>query len=124
MSYAYTLLKQQNTEIENQQAEILAQAEELRSLNESLKNLNSSLEEKVFSRTAELERKNAKLEDYAFMNAHKLRAPVATILGLIQLLDYQKNHEELQEIIAGLRKTSSELDNAIKGIRARLEEEH
>ncbi len=122
--YANSLLRLKNKEVEKQQQEILVQSEELRALNDSLKNLNVGLEGKILSRTNELEIKNKKLEEYAFMNAHKLRAPVATILGLIQLFDYKKNEEEADEIIAGLKKTSVELDTAIKGIRAKLEAEH
>lgn len=111
-----------NEEINKQQQEILAQAEELKVLNESLKDLNISLEEKVHERTSELEIKNKKLEDYTFVNAHKLRAPVATILGLIHLFDY-KESVEIETIIKELKKTSLELDRAIKEIQVILEKE-
>lgn len=120
--YANSLVRQKTTEVEKQQLEILQQAEELKTLNDTLKNLNSDLEKKVIVRTVELEEKNKKLEEYAFMNAHHLRAPVATIMGLIQLFDYDKTEQEANELIAGLKRTSFELDAAIKGIRARLEE--
>jgi signal transduction histidine kinase len=111
-----------NEEIKRQQQEILAQAEELKALNESLKDLNISLEEKVHERTSELEMKNKKLEEYTFVNAHKLRAPVATILGLIHLFDY-KESIEIETIIKELKKTSLELDRAIKEIQVILEKE-
>lgn len=120
--YSFTI-RNQNIEIERQQQEILAQSEELKVLNESLKNVNMALEVKVQSRTSELEVKNKKLEEYTFMNAHKLRAPVATILGLIHLFKY-KEAIESETIIAELRKTSIELDKAIKGIQLKLEEEN
>jgi signal transduction histidine kinase len=120
--YYNSLVKIKNDEVEKQQREIIQQAEELKTLNESLRNLNIGLEEKIHERTKELEEKNKKLEEYAFMNAHHLRAPVATIMGLIQLFDYDKTEEEAKTLIDGLKKTSFELDAAIKGIRARLEE--
>lgn len=115
-------LQRQHDEIEKQRAEILEKSEELVVLNESLKNANAQLEEKVIARTYELEIKNRKLEEYTFINAHKLRAPVATILGLIQLFDY-KNILEGEKIMAGLKKTAIELDVAIREIRKKLEEE-
>jgi signal transduction histidine kinase len=114
--------RQLNEEINKQQQEILAQAEELKALNESLRDLNISLEEKVHERTNELEMKNKKLEEYTFVNAHKLRAPVATILGLIHLFDY-KDSIEIETIIKELKKTSLELDKAIKEIQIILENE-
>jgi hypothetical protein len=70
----------------------------------------------------ELEVKNKKLEDFTFANAHKLRAPVATILGLIQLLDYGNTCDN-EKIIGGLKQSASDLDREIKAIRGRLEEE-
>jgi signal transduction histidine kinase len=88
--YSAYKVKLQNIEIEKQRQEILEQSEELRVLNESLQSLNAGLEINVLNRAKELEIKNRKLEEYLFINAHKLRAPVASILGLIQLLDYSE----------------------------------
>lgn len=120
--FAAYRVRMQNIEIEKQRKEILVQAEKLKVLNDSLQNVNVGLEGKVQDRTRELEIKNKKLEEYTFINAHKLRAPVATILGLIQLLDY-KDMIESEIVLAALKKTSIELDMAIKGIRAKLEQE-
>lgn len=121
--YSSYQVRMQNIEIEKQRQEIMEQSEELKILNESLKDINEALEVKVLNRTRELEIKNKKLEEYAFINAHKLRAPVATILGLIQLFDY-KDVIETEQILAGLKKTGAELDQAINDIRAKLEEEN
>lgn len=120
--YSGKLVRMQNVEIEKQRKEILAQSEKLKVLNDSLHSANADLEIKVHSRTRELEIKNRKLEEYTFMNAHKLRAPVATILGLIHLLDLEKVNGN-DDILTGLKRTSIELDNAIRGIREKLEKE-
>lgn len=69
-------LQESNEEIQAQNEEIISQAEEIRVINENLEKL-------VQERTKELEKKNQVLEEYAFINAHKLRSPVASILGLI-----------------------------------------
>jgi signal transduction histidine kinase len=116
------IVRSQNNEIEQQRIEIQEKSEELRALNESLRELNANLEQIVFNRTQELEIKNKKLEEYTFINAHKLRAPVATILGLIQLLDY-KNLMENEKILDQLKKTATDLDTTTKDIRAKLEAE-
>lgn len=113
-------VRNQNSEIKKQRAEIEEKSEELRVLNESLKDMNAALELKVLRRTAELQLKTKKLEEYAFTNAHGLRAPVARVLGLIQILDF-KNTSETETILEQLRITATELDNATKDIRAKLE---
>src|SRR6185503_9074678 len=61
-------------EIQMKTEEINAQAEEIRGINENLEML-------VQERTRELEKKNKALEESAFIIAHELRAPVASILG-------------------------------------------
>ncbi|CAN0501109.1 unnamed protein product, partial [Phaeothamnion confervicola] len=59
--------------------EIKIQAQEIERINQNLETI-------VKDRTAELEKKNTALEEAAFINVHKLRAPVASILGLANLL--------------------------------------
>ncbi|HYG01157.1 MAG TPA: MASE2 domain-containing protein [Chryseosolibacter sp.] len=115
-------VRNQNSEIRKQRADIEEKSEELRVLNESLRDMNANLELKVLHRTAELQQKTRKLEEYAFINAHELRGPVARVLGLIHLLDF-KNISENETILEQLRTTAKELDNATKDIRAKLEAE-
>jgi tetratricopeptide (TPR) repeat protein len=120
---ANTELRELNAQISEQKEELLQQSEELNTLNESLNDLNNTLEDKVRERTAALEEKNATLAEYAFFNAHKLRAPVATILGLIELY----NNEQLsvidrREIIERLKRSTQELDHITRQIQRILEE--
>ncbi len=102
-------IKAQNEEIKNQNLEIQAQGEEIRGINENLENL-------VASRTAELEKKNKALEEYAFINAHKLRSPVASILGLINLLNKMPVSEENQSVLEHLKSSAEKLDEIVSSI--------
>lgn len=101
-------------EIENKTMEIQAQAEEIKGINENL-------EELVRSRTAELEYKNKALEDYAFINAHQLRAPVASILGLIHLMQKLDLKEEEKEYLAHLKDSARKLDDVVTSITEAIE---
>jgi tetratricopeptide (TPR) repeat protein len=120
-----------NKEIKKQQKKLMSQSEQLKDLNKSLNELNSSLEHKIETRTqelndknAELENKNAKLANYAFLNAHKLRAPVATLLGLVMLFDNDKVDErERSEIVNKIRDCAGDLNNIVKELRIMLEME-
>ncbi len=110
-----TLEIQRNTEeIQAQNEEIMAQAEEIQGINENLEML-------VKERTAELEKKNKALEEYAFINAHKLRSPVASILGLLNLLKKMELIEEASIIRDHLQKSAVKLDEVVRSITKAIE---
>jgi PAS domain S-box-containing protein len=55
-----------------------------------------------------------KMEIISYKNSHELRGPVATILGLIQLIDYHGLGESVSiEIINALKETVQKLDRVI-----------
>ena len=107
-------IQQQSDEIQTQNEEISAQSEEILRINENL-------EEIVQERTRDLERKNKALEEYAFINGHKLRSPVATILGLINLFSKAKLDAEGMEINRRLQNTADELDSVVSSITKAIE---
>lgn len=115
------LLANKNREIEDRNKEIDAQAKRLLELNKSLENLNEGLEEKVKIRTQMLRKQNDVLSQYAFTNAHELRAPVANILGLIHLLEKTELTDKEKDVVIHLKKATDQLDNVIKEIRFKLE---
>jgi tetratricopeptide (TPR) repeat protein len=125
------LLQSLNNEIREQQKVLINQAEELLQLNESLNISNQDLEQIIADRTqeltlknTELANKNVRLEEYGFINAHKLRAPVATILGLVTLFSNKNvGNEERDEIVSKIRLCSEQLDGIVKEIREILEKE-
>jgi ligand-binding sensor domain-containing protein len=103
-------------EIRRQNKEIQAQAEEIKGINEHL-------EEMVKQRTIELERKNKALEEHAFINAHKLRGPVATLLGLIQiqLLGVVSTTEDKDKWSTHLMGAAKKLDDIVRSITEAIE---
>ncbi len=103
-----------NEEIQAQNEEITSQAEEIRVINENLEQL-------VQDRTKELEKKNQALEEYAFINAHKLRSPVASILGLINLLNKTSLTEEARGIMSHLEDSTGKLDSVVSSITKAIE---
>ncbi|QSE95878.1 tetratricopeptide repeat protein [Fulvivirga lutea] len=109
-------LSQKNEQIEKQNQEIQTQAIKLRDLNDNLENLNQNLEEKIRSRTKELEKTNKELAEYAFIHAHELRAPVANILGLVQLLRHAEMDAKDHDMVEHLYAATEQLDKVIQGI--------
>jgi signal transduction histidine kinase len=89
---------------------------------EEIKHINENLEHLVSRRTEELEKKNKTLEEYAFINAHKLRAPVASILGLIPILRALPLTGEGKEVIRHLKESTDKLDDIVHAITRTLEQ--
>ena len=114
-------LQIKNEEISFQKNAIESQAEALLILNEELLDLNKSLEGRINERTKQIFHQNKKLAEYTFMNAHKLRAPVASILGLINLL-HQVEPKEQKVILNHLKTCGEQLDATIRAISVNLED--
>jgi hypothetical protein len=93
-------------EIYNKNEEIKSQAEEIKAINQNLEKL-------VQERTIQLEKKNKALEEYAFITAHNLRAPVASVLGLINLTSKVKLNDEDKILIEHLQLSAEKLDTIV-----------
>jgi light-regulated signal transduction histidine kinase (bacteriophytochrome) len=110
--------------IEDQKEELAAMNEELVQSNETLHDLNKkisvwneSLEETVAKRTREIEDQNAKLTEYAFYNAHKLRGPFCRIKGLVMLHELVTEIDEKKYIEKLMDNSIRELDSVIDEIQ-------
>jgi len=56
----------------------------------------------------------ARLESLSYRNSHELRAPVATILGLVQVIRHElETKGSIQELIDALEQTISKMDKVI-----------
>jgi ligand-binding sensor domain-containing protein len=114
-------VEERTREIQFKTEEIQAQNEEIMSQAEEIKGINENLEMLVNERTAELEKKNKALEEYAFINAHKLRSPVASILGLVYLLKKTPLSDEAKDINRYLQQSADELDDVVRSITKAIE---
>jgi signal transduction histidine kinase len=121
----------------NKQSEFLAdknrklqKARELIHLkNRELKKYSFNLEKEVRQRTEaltalnrELKEQNNQLEQFAFIVAHNLRAPIARILGLINLMKLQSLITDDSEFyIDGIHTAAQRLEEVIKDLNRILE---
>jgi len=101
----------------NSKKQIAHQKEEIEAINESLESL-------VHQRTQSLAERNKQLEEYAFYNAHKLRAPVATIMGLYFLLEKESDYEHKNQIFNHLHKAIEDLDHIVSEIQEIVAEQN
>ena len=64
-----------------------------------------------------IEEQNAALKEIAFIESHKVRGPVATILGLEQLFNYANAADPLNKVIMeGISKTTRDLDLIVREV--------
>lgn len=105
---------QDHHQLKEQKAEIEAQSDEIASINDNLESL-------VRERTKELENKNRALANYAFITAHKLRSPLSTILGLVNLMKEMNVREEDKIVIRHLDQSSKNLDVIVHTIMEAIE---
>jgi tetratricopeptide (TPR) repeat protein len=114
---------QLNEEIRKHQGKVVLQRDRLveknikiESLHKELSEINKSLEQTVAQRTEALKDQNKHIEAYAFITAHKLRAPLARVLGIVNLLEKDLPPSEQALLLTHLKSASCELDSVIHSL--------
>jgi len=117
-------LKKYSTKLEDvvseRTEELRSTIEELNHANEELTSMNDGLDLMVKNRTEELEERNYQLTEYAFINSHLLRAPLARVLGLTDLIRMETTDPKTQDLMDKLFNSCEELDEIIKLMSTQL----
>jgi signal transduction histidine kinase len=126
----YIKLEKQKNEINQQKTLIEAQNNNLQVLNEEITQqkeeillFSNHLEDLVQQKTQELSlvignlsQKNQDLEQFSYIISHNLRAPVARIMGLVDILDKSNLDSYNLGILKHLNDTAISLDTVIKDL--------
>ncbi|MGJ3234382.1 hypothetical protein [Marivirga sp.] len=97
--------------------------QELSDANDMLKELNSNLEGIVEERTQIAHDQLNRIIKYGHMNSHEVRAPLARILGLLNLIEMEASEEKRKELLKLVNRNSMELDMIVKKMNRVLEKE-
>jgi hypothetical protein len=133
-SRSYYQLKERNREILGLNAEIRKHEEEvisqrdalaektmkIESLHNELSEINKNLEQTVVQRTEALKDQSKHLEAYAFITAHNVRAPLARVMGIVNLLEKDISPAEQKLLLDYLKTASCELDAVIRSLSQTL----
>ncbi len=70
-----------------------------------------------------IELQNQKMREIAWIQSHKVRGPVSTILGLVQLFNMEQPHDATnQTVLEGIKETTQYLDEVIREIVTKAKE--
>lgn len=109
-------LSSQNDSLNDVNLELTIKRQQLVSQQEEIQRIKNNLEELVHDHTMLLEEKNRQLADYAYDNAHIVRAPLSNILGILSILSLKKDTSFDQGKIESIQNSANELDKVIRKI--------
>ncbi|NOS91560.1 MAG: hypothetical protein HOP30_06535, partial [Cyclobacteriaceae bacterium] len=107
--------------VESQNLALIEAGKIIEQKNQELVNKNDELEIEIEKRTKELVEYTQQLEQFAFISSHNLRAPIARILGLGNLLEISHDPEDEAQIKKNLIVSAQELDRVVKDLNTILE---
>ncbi len=113
-------LSLQNTQLHEAQQIIKDQNEKINSLNDHLKNEVDIRTQELQKTNQELIEHNNQLEQFAFIAAHNLRAPLTRVLGLANLIQMGPTEQDKQIALEKLISSTHDLDQVIKDLNAIL----
>lgn len=91
-------------------------------------NVNASNISRLSAATQKVEKQTQQLKEIAQLNAHQIRKPLTSILGLLHLIELQHNHidvqPELKTMLDALQNSAHELDQVIRSIVSTASGEH
>ena len=123
-------IKVQNEEIKSQSEELLISQENIMHANCEIERQKKELEEKnrlleeslgeknfdLLQTNQQLIKQNSELQQFSFTVSHNLRAPVASMKGLINLHHMSKTDEERAHILQLVEESTGSLDTIIKDL--------
>ncbi len=96
--------------------------------NQEIQEKNASLEKEITNRTQDLRNANQELiehnnqlEQFSFIAAHNLRAPLARILGLANIIEISENEEDRNIALKKVVSSSVDLDAVVKDLSTILD---
>ena len=109
------------TSVNEKNEEITAQSMKLAQANAEIQHMNEHLEEMVNEKTMEVKIQNQKLLEYAYFNAHKVRGPIARLLGLVNIINLNPTADETKELLDKISDNANELDDVVREINRKLD---
>jgi signal transduction histidine kinase len=105
-----------NEELSNASETLDAQTRQLHEQQVELNAIRNNLEDIVSVKTREVLKKSDVLKEYAFVNAHHVRGPLARILGLIHLIELEEGSHPQSGTLDKIKQEAEKMDAIIQRI--------
>jgi signal transduction histidine kinase len=105
-------LMERESDLADRMEEIESQKEELTAAVEELARQNIKLETTL----EELKERNRELDQILYRASHDLRSPITSIVGILNLLEYESLTPSLEKYVAHIRDKSSQMDEVLKSL--------
>ena len=116
-------IQTQNEELLSQNEHIAEQHERLVAAQRTLQDINSSLEQVVNERTQTLQETIDhlnkivfELDRFVYSASHDLSAPLKSILGLVQIINFEQDRSKIAEYVSLIRDSVLKLEAVIKSM--------
>ncbi|MCC5932216.1 MAG: hypothetical protein JJU28_23420 [Cyclobacteriaceae bacterium] len=110
-------------EISRQKEELMRKTEKLQKANDEISAINENQEVILIQSTEKIREQNRRLREYAYMNAHTIRGPLARVLGLVYIFKLGHLSEAQREVLDKLEFSALELDGIIRDLGDKLSQE-
>lgn len=111
-----TSVEDTNTRLKNVSETLAAQTETLSVQQAELNAIKDKLEATAALKVREASTKAKVLNEYAFVNAHQVRGPLARVLGLIHLIELETPAHERSDAFRRIKTEAQEMDVIIQRI--------
>jgi signal transduction histidine kinase len=106
-----------NERLENSSEKLLEQTQQLFQQQLELNILRSNLEKIISGKIHESQNKAEILKEYSFVNSHHVRAPLARVLGLIDLIEFENHRNNISsDSLHKIKNDAEEIDLILKKI--------
>jgi signal transduction histidine kinase len=106
---------------ERAQKKLLTQHEAMAHQKEEIEVINNNLEQIIIDRAEKIKDQESRISHFAFINAHKVRSPLARIIGLLNLIDLDKDKDHaITECLPKLRMNAEELNEMLQEVTRTL----
>ncbi len=72
--------------------------------------------DELFSANSELRKRNEELDQFVYSSSHDLRAPLASITGLLELLERTESEKKKKQYMSHIKRSTQQLDSFIQEI--------
>lgn len=106
-------VEQNNEQLRKSSETLIEQTRQLYNQQRELNEIRNKLEATIPEKITEVQNRADVLNEYAFINAHHVRGPLARVLGLIYLIELENNGKASPEALHKIKRSAEDMDAII-----------